>query len=58
MERKIPEGVSSKAYDFVESTDNYTDRVKREIDSIRSGGDRYTYAFLFRLSILFIDFFI
>ena len=32
-----------------ESTDNYTDRVKREIDSIRSGGDRYTYAFLFRL---------
>lgn len=46
---KISEGVSSKAYDFVESTDNYTDRVKREIDSIRSGGDRYTYMFLHRL---------
>lgn len=48
---KISEGVSSKAYDFVESTDNYTDRVKREIDSIRSGGDRYTYSFLFRLKL-------
>lgn len=34
---------------FNESTDNYTDRVKLEISRIRSGGDRYTYAFLSRL---------